>query len=522
MRIFSRGASVIAGITLVLLGANVSTPPATASGSDPNVATVQVTRLVFQPQYSTNFADPVCGNNPVWRTPNGCVVAGAQQSYSSVAFVNLDGTGLTTMRIDCTSPPNANWQAPWEGVDRLAVDQARNRIIWENSFEPGLSSVDSDGTDCGLIGQGGYYGTKRVAIESGSNFLYSANNTTVRRFPATAGSSPASETGTNLTLTGLGSFAFNAVNDMAVANGKLYMAVNATSGGTGAIIEVTLDTSATNQAARVLVQGEAAVNNVQVDATNGHIYWGTGLAVRRASLSNGTGITTIANGSFDWAVPVPSESRIVAGQLGTADPTLMNMSGTTLGTLAIDAQSIPVPIVFTLTAQTVTWTPSTNLDVSNSPATPSALASSSGPGGIQYSITNAGTTGCSVNQSTGVLTFTSVGTCVVRATAAASGSYGTGYADVSFVITDQTATTTTTAPTTVAPTSTLPPGAGSQAGGGVSSTTVAGSGSSVTSTPALPTTGAESSHGSDTATTMLIVGFVLLIFGFRRRLQPES
>jgi LPXTG-motif cell wall-anchored protein len=357
------------------------------------------------------------------------------------------------------------------------------------SFEPGISSVDSDGTDCGLIANGGYYGTKRIAIESGANFIYSTQYTNLRRFPAIAGSSPTGESGTNLTLTGLGSFTFTSVNDMAAAGGKLYMAVS--SNTSKAIIEVTLDETTTSQQARVLIQGETAVNNVQVDSVNNRIYWGTGSAVRRAVLSDGSGITTVATGQYSWAVPVPAESKIVAG--GYTNPTVMDMSGNILGTLNIDTNTIPVPIVFTLTGQTVTWSPNTNLDLSDSPATPSALAASSGPGAIQYSVLNAGTTGCTVIPSTGVLTFATVGTCVVRATTAASGNYASGNADVLFVIADRNATTTTAA--------------------AVTTTTAA----AVTTTPLLPATGQDTSSGSLVAFFLIVTGLAMLVLGVRRR-----
>jgi hypothetical protein len=52
---------------------------------------------------------------------------------------------------------------------------------------------------------------------------------------------------------------------------------------------------------------------------------------------------------------------------------------------------------------------------------------------MSYAVTSAGTTGCSVNASTGVLTYTTAGSCVVRATAAQTTRYGLATADVTFV-----------------------------------------------------------------------------------------
>lgn len=88
----------------------------------------------------------------------------------------------------------------------------------------------------------------------------------------------------------------------------------------------------------------------------------------------------------------------------------------------------------TLPTQTVTWSPTTALTTTQSPTTPLA-ASTSGDGAITYAVTSAGATGCTVGASTRVLTFTTAGSCVVRATAATTSNYLTGYTDVTFTVT---------------------------------------------------------------------------------------
>ncbi len=88
-----------------------------------------------------------------------------------------------------------------------------------------------------------------------------------------------------------------------------------------------------------------------------------------------------------------------------------------------------------LSAQNVTWTPSkTSYLNTDSAVTPEPGASTDGGGTISYSISDAGSTGCSVNSATGALTFTGVGVCVVRATAAANANYAAGSEDVEFEI----------------------------------------------------------------------------------------
>lgn len=105
--------------------------------------------------------------------------------------------------------------------------------------------------------------------------------------------------------------------------------------------------------------------------------------------------------------------------------------------------------------QTVTWSPTLALTVGNSPHTPSSLASTSGNGALTYSIVSAGTTGCTVASNTGVLSFTSAGSCTVRATAAATNTYLQGSVDVVFVITSGSTTTTSTTSSSVPTSSTV-------------------------------------------------------------------
>ncbi len=88
-----------------------------------------------------------------------------------------------------------------------------------------------------------------------------------------------------------------------------------------------------------------------------------------------------------------------------------------------------------LAEQIVSWTPSeTSYLITDSSVTPAPGANTDGDGAITYSVFDAGSTGCSVNSATGELTFTGVGICVVRATAAATANYAAGSEDVEFEI----------------------------------------------------------------------------------------
>jgi hypothetical protein len=117
--------------------------------------------------------------------------------------------------------------------------------------------------------------------------------------------------------------------------------------------------------------------------------------------------------------------------------------------------------------QTVNWAPTTALSLSDSPATPSVLAATNGGGAITYAVTSAGTTDCTVNPSSGVLTFTAAGSCTVRATAASNSNWSSGSKSVTFVISGSSPSTTTTAPNTSSTTTTSVPASGN--GGGQTS-----------------------------------------------------
>jgi hypothetical protein len=94
-------------------------------------------------------------------------------------------------------------------------------------------------------------------------------------------------------------------------------------------------------------------------------------------------------------------------------------------------------VTFTARAtQVITWTPS-NLTALTTDATltPDVLAGSNDLAGtISYSVQNAGTTGCTVNSTTGVIAFNAAGTCTIRASAQSTANSAAGFTDVSFVI----------------------------------------------------------------------------------------
>lgn len=93
-----------------------------------------------------------------------------------------------------------------------------------------------------------------------------------------------------------------------------------------------------------------------------------------------------------------------------------------------------VAFIINKVSQTVSWSPKSSLMVSETPHTPTEMATSSGTGAITYSVVSAGGTNCLVDATSGVITFTSAGNCSIRATAAENVTYLEGSKTVNFNI----------------------------------------------------------------------------------------
>ena len=124
----------------------------------------------------------------------------------------------------------------------------------------------------------------------------------------------------------------------------------------------------------------------------------------------------------------------------------LTLSGTNAPYYKLASWPVSTSVIISKLPQTVTWTPTTAISFGSGTVTP-ATATASGGTTITYSVTSAGTTGCTVNASTGVLTYTRGGSCQVTATAANAGNYLSATDVETFVITEPA-----TAPTSVAAT----------------------------------------------------------------------
>lgn len=151
------------------------------------------------------------------------------------------------------------------------------------------------------------------------------------------------------------------------------------------------------------------------------------------------GGSTVADGSYVFgntlvypAAPTRN-GYIFAGWFAAASGgSALTASSVSAGTsdVTLHAQWTALP------SQTVTWSPTnTTAQTTQSSVTPSSSAVTSGNGAISYSVVNAGATGCTIHPTTGVVSYTGVGSCLVRATAAQTSSYAEATSDVTFSIT---------------------------------------------------------------------------------------
>jgi hypothetical protein len=126
------------------------------------------------------------------------------------------------------------------------------------------------------------------------------------------------------------------------------------------------------------------------------------------------------------------------------------VSGLTLGGTAASSYTLapwfqPTSATITKLRQTVNWAPTTSVNFGNGTFTPDALPVGIGGGTISYALSSAGSTGCTVNSSTGAITYTNGGSCAITATAAANGNYVAGSTTVTFTIADPATLPTVTA-----------------------------------------------------------------------------
>lgn len=164
------------------------------------------------------------------------------------------------------------------------------------------------------------------------------------------------------------------------------------------------------------------------------------LTVSSAASTNGDGALTYAvSNAGTTGCTYDSGTRLLSySAAGTCV-----VRATAASTATYNAGTRDVSFTISRSAQTVTWSPTTSILSTDSPAAVSSQATALGSATISYSVASQGTTGCSVDSSNGTITFSAVGTCTVRATAAQTTAYNSGFTDVAFVISAPTTYTIT-------------------------------------------------------------------------------
>lgn len=387
------------------------------------------TRVYYQPFANTlwgTWSGNTCPAGARYSVNYGCVYANSVSSHSTLRYTNLDGSGTTDINISCAAGSNPHWQAPWNGVNKIVVDEVNGKIYWENSFEPGIARSNLDGTGCELIANGGYYNKGMIALDSTGTYLYSIQNNTIRRVTIADGTvTTLSFTGQGITVTGLG--------DMVVHNGKLYVAIN-NSGSAGHIMEATLDTSSATQTARLIVTGQSVgMNGIDVDAVNNKIYWATGSAVKRANL-DGTSIETVYSGSVNFVQVLPTENLILMGLSGNNNMFTTNLAGGNVTSLNVKAGGYVTAVATNVAPPTTTTTSTT----STSTTTTSTSTTT----------TTVPVSSTTVAPPTTVTGLPTTSTTVVNGT---SNSSNVTTTTIASVVSSTSSTTTTTSTTTTVP-----------------------------------------------------------------------
>jgi Ice-binding-like len=161
----------------------------------------------------------------------------------------------------------------------------------------------------------------------------------------------------------------------------------------------------------------------------------------RTSLTSWSSVTKNYGDASFAAVP-PAVIGSISGTFSYASETttVISVSGSTFNVTGVGSTRITTTftptngfLYYTETAtmvisvglgnQVITWAPNTSVLTTATPLTPSSLASRLDTATVTYSVTSAGTTGCSIDSVTAVLSFTAVGNCVTAATAAPTSLY---------------------------------------------------------------------------------------------------
>lgn len=206
-----------------------------------------------------------------------------------------------------------------------------------------------------------------------------------------------------------------------------------------------------------LLSGAGTVPDLANNTYNKSRYYGNPVYYTSLTAQPTSGISTNANAVIFTYLNLFVQGSIEVAKVQFAGPGF-EFDNLALSTVEQTPETSMVKVLEKESAQLV-WNPETRLTSSQSPATPSVLPTRTGTGAVSYAVKSAGTTGCTVNSSTGVISYSAAGDCSVTATVAGTSTHLKNTITVPFTVGDarvtfqpnqapgssvsQTATTTT-------------------------------------------------------------------------------
>ena len=385
-------------------------------------------------------------DNRVMTSPDGitwtsrtAAVGGEEITYGGGQFVAVGAAGAVM-----TSPDGITWttQVNPVGAPRMngiaygggqfvavgaagAVMTSPDGIIWT------LEAAPSSGSWMSIV----YANDKFVAVAMDGSFQSMMASAPAPVAPAVTSVSTASGTalgGTSVTITGTNltgttgvTFGGNAAVLGAVTSTSVTATTPAHSVGA---VSVVVTTPAGSNAANTLFTYTAEAQSISLSpSVTTSTFVGSTISLSSTG-SSGSGLKTysVASGGTYCSI---SGSTLRADGAGSCTVTVQIAADTTYAL----ATSAAVTFNVSLATQTVTWSPSTSLTLPQSPYAP-VLATALGSASLTYAKVSNTSSTCVVNSSSGELSFTGVGNCVIRASAAATSTYAAGSSEATFTI----------------------------------------------------------------------------------------
>lgn len=461
------------GITVTMVGLGTCALTASQSGSGGFTSATPVSRSFVISRASQTITFAALANRSFTPTPislTGTASSGLQVTYSisSSDVCSVSGTSLTliaagtcTVIADQAGTANVFAAAPVTRsfvVDRAAqtitfanpgsISFARGPIPWSASASSGLTPVMSSSTpDVCTIDAATMItiapGTCTLTAAQPGDGAYASAVSVVRSFTVTRASQA-------ITFEPLADRSYSASTFVvtATADSLLDVVVTSSSSSICTVLSgvVTMHAAGT---CTLIADQPGDVNHLAASPVSRSftvtpaaqaISWSPPARLDAASspvtvtpaASDGPGAITyavVSAGGSGCSIADPAVPQLAFTGAGSCQ-----VSATAGGTSTHAAGSHTHTFAIELESQTISWSPSTPVSADASPMM-LVPAVSSGPGAITYAVTEAGSAGCSlVDPTVPVLSFSSAGTCVLRADAAVTATHAAATGSITFTV----------------------------------------------------------------------------------------